>query len=66
MNAQETNPKFLPLLEAAKDFTDEETTQIVKMLLDSHRLVINPQIIVQVQKLADPKDTFEQHVKESK
>lgn len=58
--------RVIEIVKIASVFTDEETTQLVKALLDAKRLVINPQIVVQVQKLPEPvTDTFEQHVKES-
>jgi hypothetical protein len=43
----------------AQEFTDEEVRSAIDGLLASHRLAINPQIIVQLIKLQDPKPKFE-------
>lgn len=55
--------KYEAIVKLASGFNDEEVTQLVGHLLKDHRLVINPQIVVQVQKLADPVDTFKDEVK---
>ena len=65
MDNKET-PIWMEIVKSAESLTDEEITQLVQALLSSHRLAINPRIVVQVQKLAEPQvDSFEQHVKET-
>lgn len=56
------NPAVTAIVESAVSLTDNDMAQLIDALLKSHRLVLNPQIVVQMQKLVEPVDTFKNEV----
>lgn len=55
--------KYEAIVKLAEAFTDEEVTQCVGELMKAHSLVINPQIVINVQKINPQVGTFKDDVK---
>ena len=64
MSAQEVD-LVAAFIERGKDFDDKQTKEVIDGLLATHRLVINPQIVLQLVKLPEDKPKFEDVAKDT-
>lgn len=53
------------MLERGKELNDQQVKEVIDGLLASHRLAINPQIMIQLVKLAEDKPSFDDVTKDT-